>query len=247
MCRSPTAEDQLSHVTNFWRQGRAAEFQLNLPNGQAELCLTFQLPSPSEIIPPPFNPALSNPPRDLVRSPHFPRPTFTSPKAASKRQRKHYYCSVVHRATKAASSLPPPEKGSLHEAALACVKRQQADQALQVNKSKRKRQAPSNSSPLAKRMRSDFQIDESEVDQVESPENELLRSHPSLKLKKFLRLLNLLKLNKFLKTQPRGGPPGFATTVMVRGTLPENVFLRGQNTFATTAEAKVTLPETTSA
>ena len=144
----------------------------------------------------------------------------------------------------AASSLPPPEKGSLREAALASVKRQQADQALQVNKSKRKRQAPSNSSPLAKRMRSDFQIDESEVDQVESPENELLRSHPSLKLKKFLRLLNLLKLNKFLKTQPRGGPPGFATTVMVRGTLPENVFLRGQNTFATTAEAKVTLPET---
>ena len=94
MCWSLTAEDftrhQLSHVTNFWRQGWTAEFQLKaLPNGQAELCLTFQLPSPSENISPPINPALSNPPRNLVRSPHFPRPTFTSPKAASKRQRKH--------------------------------------------------------------------------------------------------------------------------------------------------------------
>ena len=61
------------------------------------------------------------------------------------------------------------------------MKRQQADQALPVNnESKRKRQpAPSNISPLAQRMRSDFQIDESELDQVESPEKELQRSHPS--------------------------------------------------------------------
>ena len=115
MCWSLTAEDftrhQLSHVTNFWRQSRTAEFRLKaLPNGQAELCLTFQLPSPSEKIPPPINPALSNPPRDLVRSPHFPRPTFTSPKAASKRQRKNYCRSVIHRAKMAASTLPLQRK-----------------------------------------------------------------------------------------------------------------------------------------
>ena len=63
---SPTAEDftrhQLLHVTNFWRQGRAAEYQLKtLPSGQAELCLTFELPPPSDCVPPPINPAL--PPR----------------------------------------------------------------------------------------------------------------------------------------------------------------------------------------
>ena len=80
----------------------------------------------------------------------------------------------------AASSLPPPKKGSesLPEATLACVKRQQADQALPVNsENKKKRQlAPSIISPLAQRIRSDFHIDENEV---ESPEKELLRSHPS--------------------------------------------------------------------
>ena len=80
----------------------------------------------------------------------------------------------------AASSLPPPKKGSesLREAALACVKRQQADQALPVNsENKKKRQlAPSIISPLAQRIRSDFHIDKNEV---ESPEKELLRSHPS--------------------------------------------------------------------
>ena len=44
---------QLSQVTHFWRQGRSAVFHLkSLNNGQAELSLTFQLPHPSEIIPP---------------------------------------------------------------------------------------------------------------------------------------------------------------------------------------------------
>ena len=82
----------------------------------------------------------------------------------------------------AAPSLPPPKNGSLRQAALACFERQQADQALQVNnKSDRKRPlsgspsapSPSNSSPLAQRIRADLQLGESEV---ESPERELLRS-----------------------------------------------------------------------
>ena len=55
---SPTARafahHQFSHVTNFWKQGRQASFQLEaLPGGQAQLNLTFQLPSTSEVVPPP--------------------------------------------------------------------------------------------------------------------------------------------------------------------------------------------------
>ena len=54
---------QLSQVTDFWRQGRPAMFQLaSRSDGQAQLSLTFQLPSPSEIIPPP--------------TPSFPTPTI---------------------------------------------------------------------------------------------------------------------------------------------------------------------------
>ena len=189
-CWSPTAADfsrhQLAHVTNFWRQGRAAEYRLKaLPSGRAELCLTFELPSPSESIPPPMNPAQHVPPRNVTKS-FFPQGPGSgsvtkqkpaSPKVAS-RQRKSYRRSVLHRATLAAPCLPPPQSGSLRQAALACVKRLQVDPTLQMDtESAKKRSAallsPSNLSPLAQRIRSDIQIGESEV---ESPERELLRS-----------------------------------------------------------------------
>ena len=211
---SPTAEDftrhQLSHVTNFWRQGRQAEFRLTtLPSGQAKLCLTFELPSASESIPPPFSP-----PRNFVRSP-FPQgygsnPKFTptpskssspqgpgsdpklkptSPKKVSSRRRKNYCRSVLHRAALAASSLPPPKNGSLRQAALACVQRLQAASVLPVTTSSaRKRPLPSSPtvfshlhcSPLAQRIRADFQIGENEVESPEK-EKEVLRSHTSPK------------------------------------------------------------------
>ena len=48
-------QHQLAHVTNFWRQGRPAVFRLeSMSDGQSSLSLTFQLPSPSETIPPPL-------------------------------------------------------------------------------------------------------------------------------------------------------------------------------------------------
>ena len=189
-CWSPTAADfsrhQLAHVTNFWRQGRAAEYRLKaLPSGRAELCLTFELPSPSESIPPPMNPAQGAPPRNVTKS-FFPQGPGSgsgtkqkpaSPKVSS-RQRKSYRRSVLHRAALAAPCLPPPQSGSLRQAALACVKRLQVDPALQMDtESAKKRSAallsPSNLSPLAQRIRSDIGIAECEV---ESPERELLRS-----------------------------------------------------------------------
>ena len=171
-CWSPTAADfsrhQLAHVTNFWRQGRAAEYRLKaLPSGRAELCLTFELPSPSESVPPPMKPAQSAPPRNVMK-PLFPQ---ASPKVSS-RQRKSYRRSVLHRAGLVASSLPPPKLGSLRQAASARVQCLQADRA----KSERKRprpDSPSFQSPLAQRIQEDFQISENEVD---SPEKETLRS-----------------------------------------------------------------------
>ena len=54
---------QLSQVTDFWRQGRPAMFQLaSRSDGQAQLSLAFQPTSPNEIIPPP--------------PPSFPTPTI---------------------------------------------------------------------------------------------------------------------------------------------------------------------------
>ena len=180
---SPTAEDftrhQLSHVTNFWRQGRTAEFRLKaLPSGQAELCLTFELPSPSESIPPPIHPAQFIPPRKSHfpqghgsgRNQTVPKPA-SSPKVSS-RQRKSYHRAVLHRAGQAASSLPPPKFGSLRQAASACVRNLQAEKA----ESERKRPLPNSPSvqtPLAQRIREDLQVSENEVD---SPEKESLRS-----------------------------------------------------------------------
>ena len=189
-CWSPTAEDftrhQLSQVTNFWRQGRAAEFRLKaLPSGHAELCLTFELPSPSDSIPPPIVSAQFPPPRksffsrgsvsdQRTSTQSDPKPKPASPFVSSRR-RKSYRRSVLHRAGLAASSLPPPKCGSLRQAASACVQRLQAEPA----KSERKRPlpaSPSVQSPLAQRIREDIQISQIEVD---SPERELLRGQTS--------------------------------------------------------------------
>ena len=153
------AQHQFSQVTNFWKQGRQATFRLEaLPGGQAELNLTFQLPSASEVIPPPFHvPTVPAPQRPIL--PLFPKSCFpqgfgpdskaklASQKKLSQKQRKSYRRSVLHRATLAAPSLPPPKQGSLRHAALACVQRQHVDIS-----SIRKRAppcSPSNQSPLS--------------------------------------------------------------------------------------------------
>ena len=196
---SPTAHafahHQFSQVTNFWKQGRQASFRLEaLPGGQAELSLTFQLPSATEVIPPPVHVSPA-PVHQRPIHPLFPRGCFPQrsdlkskpipPKVASRKQRKNYQRSVLHRAALAAASttLPPPKPGSLRQAASACVQRLQADPVLQVNNQNAKKRpldsttalSPSNISPLAQRIRADFQIGESEG---ESPDKELLRSSP---------------------------------------------------------------------
>ena len=186
------AHHQFSHVTNFWRQGRPASFRLEaLPGGRAELNLTFQLPPASEVVPPPSHVSQVLAPQSPVHplfpngcfpqgshlhhrsgsGPNQPKPKPASTKVSS-RQRKSYRRSVLHKAGLATSSLPPPKYGSLRHAASASVQRLQADQA----KSERKRplpDSPSVQSPMAQRIREDFQISENEV---ESPEKELLRS-----------------------------------------------------------------------
>ena len=133
---SPTAHafahHQFSHVANFWKQGRQASFRLEaLPGGQAELNLTFQLPSASEVIPPPSHvPAPQRPIHPLFpESGSDLKSNQISPKVASKRQRKNYRRSVLHRAAldAASSTLPPPVNGSLRQAASACAQRLQAD------------------------------------------------------------------------------------------------------------------------
>ena len=216
---SPTAhafaQHQFSQVVNFWKQGRQASYRLEaLPGGQAELNLTFKLPSVSEVIPPPSHLptvpecTVPNPQRPII--PLFPKGCFpkksgpdpkpkSAPPKVSSRRRKNYWRSVLHKATLATSSLPPPTNGSLRQAAQACVQRMQAASVSAQNTKKRELPtsspilSPSNSSPLAQRIRldlqigereeespeKDFEIDGNEVDQVESPEKELLRSHPS--------------------------------------------------------------------
>ena len=77
---SPTAHafalHQFSHVANFWKQGRPASFRLEaLSGGQAVLNLTFQLPTASEVIPPPSHvPPVPAPQRPI--HPLFPKDTF---------------------------------------------------------------------------------------------------------------------------------------------------------------------------
>ena len=64
---TPTAENfaqhQLLHVSNFWKLGYPAVFHLKTQaGGKAELSLTFQLPSPSDPLPPPqYVPAFASP------------------------------------------------------------------------------------------------------------------------------------------------------------------------------------------
>ena len=190
---SPTAhafaQHQFSHVTNFWKQGRTASFRLEaLPDGKAELNLTFQLPTASEVIPPPF---FSSPAPTLKRPiiPLFPEgyapPHYNTKQAPkfSSRRRKKYRRSVLHRAALAVPNLPPPENGSLRQAAQASVQRLKAGSVFPVSTpSGNKRPfpdssspSPSNLPPLPQRIRKDIQIDESEV---ESPEKEILRSPP---------------------------------------------------------------------
>ena len=189
------AQHQFSHAANFLKQGLQATFRLEaLPGGQAELNLTFQLPSASKLIPPPSHvPTVSAPQRPTI--PLFPegfpqgshpdpKPKIASPKVSS-RQRKSYQRSVLHRASLAASSLSPPKYGSLRQAASSCPQHLQADLASKMTTEKSRKRplhdspnvlSPSNCSPLAQRIRSDLQIDEGEV---ESPERELLRTQSS--------------------------------------------------------------------
>ena len=191
---SPTAhafaQHQFSHVTNFWKQGRQASFRLeSLPGGHAELNLTFQLPPASEVVPPPAHVFPAHVPQRPIH-PLFPKGCFPKEsdavsKQASKvssRRRKSYRRSVLHRAALAAPSLPPPKKGSLRQAASACVQCLEADSALPVGiQSAKKRPLPDSPSapsppslpPLAQRIRKDIQVGESEI---ESPEKEILRS-----------------------------------------------------------------------
>jgi hypothetical protein len=194
---SPTAhafaQHQFSHVANFWKQGRKASFRLEvLPGGQAELNLAFQLPQASEVIPPPsFLSPAPLPKRPII--PLFPEgyaPHNAKPKQSPKlslRRRKNYRRSVLRRAALAVPTIPPPENGSLRQAAQACVQRLQAASALPVSTpSGNKRPfsdssspSPSNLPPLPQRIREDIQIEESEV---ESPEKEILRGAPILEI-----------------------------------------------------------------
>ena len=146
------------------------------------LNLTFQLPSASEVVPPPSN-VHTAPTSQRPIIPLFPKgfpegSPSASPKVSS-RQRKSYRRSVLHRAGLAASSLPSPKYGSLRQAASACVERLEADQ--KTTEKSRKRPlhdspnilSPSNPVPFAQRIRSDLQIGEGEI---ESPEREVLRT-----------------------------------------------------------------------
>ena len=144
----PTAhtfpQHQFSHVVNFWKQGRQASFRLEaLPGGRAELNVTFQLPPASEVVPPPCHVLPIPDPLQRHPPPLFPQGCFPhgsncdSKKKVSSRRRKSYRRSVLHRAALAAPSLPPPMNGSLRQAALASVQRQQTDAALPLSTKKR--------------------------------------------------------------------------------------------------------------
>ena len=126
------AQHLFSQVTNFWRQGRPASLHIkSLDNGQAEMSLMFQLPHPSEIIPPP-SPYSTNPlPTSIPRRPGAPTPLPKRPivplfppgqaptfqprqtPALSSKQRKSHRRAVLHRASQATPSLPPALPGTL--------------------------------------------------------------------------------------------------------------------------------------
>ena len=103
-------------------------------------------------------------------------------KKVSSKHRKIYRRSVLHRAALAVPSLPPPKYGSLRHAALACVQQLQgASASPESTQSANKRPfpdsptapSPSNLPPLARRIRADIHVLETEL---ESPEK--LRSPP---------------------------------------------------------------------
>ena len=107
------AQHMFSQVTNFWRQGRPASLHIkSLDNGQAEMSLMFQLPHPSEIIPPP-SPYSTNPlPTSIPRRPGAPTPLpkrpiiplFPPGQAPKLKQRK----SPVKQPTPQAPAPPAP-------------------------------------------------------------------------------------------------------------------------------------------
>ena len=108
-------QHQLSHAVNFWRQGRPAVFHLqSRSDGQAKLSLTFQLPSPSDIIPPPLSTTLTPSPNSTT--PKHPAPPTLLPKrpiillfpsppttGLSSRQWKSHRRAVLHRASQQAA------------------------------------------------------------------------------------------------------------------------------------------------
>ena len=138
---TPTAQcfvqHQISHTLNFWRLGHPAVYHLeSLSDGRAKLNLSFCLPSPSEIIPPP--PSFSHPiPPQYPRRPGAPTPPPKRPivplfppgeaplqtprpspvpcqaPALSSKQRKSHRRAVLHRASQATPSLPPALPGTL--------------------------------------------------------------------------------------------------------------------------------------
>ena len=131
------AQHHLSHALNFWRLGHPAVYHLeSLSDGRAKLNLSFCLPPPSEIIPPP--PSFSHPiPPHYSRRPGAPTPPPKRPivplfppgeaplqtlrpspgprqaPALSSKQRKSHRRAVLHRASQATPSLPPALPGTL--------------------------------------------------------------------------------------------------------------------------------------
>ena len=108
-------QHQFSHVTNVCQERTTAALSLeSRSDGQAQLSLTFQLPSPSEIIPPPvLNHPLASGPSLRPIIPLFPAGDSPHPKPKqpterlSFRQHKSYQRAVFHRTPHAATTLPP--------------------------------------------------------------------------------------------------------------------------------------------
>ena len=109
---SPTAhafaQQHVSHVANFWKQGWSASFQMEaLPGGQARLNLTFQLPSASEVIPPPSHVFPVPAPQRHI-NPLFPRGCFSQDSGAdSKTTPSPQNCQKAKWQTLAVMGVPP--------------------------------------------------------------------------------------------------------------------------------------------